>query len=366
MAHEKLQVTLSLGFALITMIGWLAMILRSDGWIKRVTVFYTIDAGLNTVKVSPGVVSAGLSPLVGRLNPKVEQALSALQKRTFGMQEFREYMCQLPILDGCGIWGNVQHSSWFFMIVIFLSMIAFGFGVAIDYYYHFVRARKSQRKWVRMLYLCSPLANMLGLLQYCLLAAEVNNMQPVDKSNPLGPNVWISCVLLVCNWVPFWAVYTLGGDNLAEDINEEESALNKHKKEDAINAYGAMGFQSSGAAPGQAALQEAGRAHGPHDFQQTQGHFVQQPQQVQSFQGGWATTPPPNQQGFQGAWASPDPSQGQQGFQGGWAASPDPHSHGFQAPQQFSPGTFQEQPPPQTPPQSMPFSAKAGMGSPAF
>jgi len=188
------------------------------------------------------VASRALGSLAGDLAPEVRTKLQELQKRSFSLQEFREYMCQVTVIDACPVWERVQIASWVLMVAIFLSLVAYGFAMAMDYHYHFHRARKSSRQAFKTLYAVAPLGILLGLVQYAVLASDVKHMAPSDKSNPLGPNLSKAAVLMVCSWIPWVAVYFFGSGNLAEVLNEEEATQRKYLR------YAGLGHRDYGAA----------------------------------------------------------------------------------------------------------------------
>lgn len=253
MAYESIQVRLSLTFAALSTVGWIVLLFQSEGWIKKITLFYTVDAGLTSVRVSQGVVSAAAGSVVALMSPELRRQLEQMQMREYGLQEFREYICQLPLLDACAPWEHVQISSWVLLVVMILSLVAYTIGAGLDYHYHFHKAREVNRWWANMLYLNAPLAMSLANLQYVLFASEVRNMQPVDNSMPIGPNLWKAVLLLICSWIPAAVSYYLGGNNLAEELNEMLAEKKKQAREEKLGVSNGMQGFNYGSAQTQAA-----------------------------------------------------------------------------------------------------------------
>jgi len=205
---------------------------------------YSLDANLWSVHSSEGVVSMGFGAMVGTMSPETEDYLSKLHKREFGLQEFREYMCQVPNLPSlgnlCYIWERIQMASWALIFMVLITLLILAIGASLDYYHHFYQARTKTRKWVRLLYCLAPCFFVVAMLQYWAFASSLQQMPPVMRADVLGPNVTLACFLCLISGIPICVQMALGKVGLQEEEEEQLSAQRKFQRENGLpDSYGA-------------------------------------------------------------------------------------------------------------------------------
>lgn len=229
---------------MLTIVGWLALLFQPSGWLKKVSTLYSLDANLWTVTSSEGVISMGFGSVVGTMSPETEDYLSKLHKREFELQEFREYMCQVPSLPSlgnlCYIWERIQMATWALIFLVLITLLILAIGAGLDCHHHFGHARTKTRKWVRLLYCLAPCFFTVAMLQYWAFASSLEQMPPVMRAGVLGPNVTVAGLLCIISGIPLCIHMSLGKTGLQEEENEQLSAHNKFNRENGFyDGYGA-------------------------------------------------------------------------------------------------------------------------------
>lgn len=243
----------------------------------------------------------GFGAIVGLLSPEAQQRLMNMPKRTFGLQEYQEYMCQTATIPGitniCPIWSEIRVSTWMLLIIVPLVLLVFTIGGGLDCYHHFLRSRTKLRKWVRLLYVICPIVLVATLTQYCYFASSIGGMPPSTGAAVLGPNVSTAWLLCICALLPMTANLTMGRMSIQEELNEQISAQKQFMREVSCEqhglpqhgGYGATLEAGSASAAGWSAPEDhSASARSRDPWQGAQGAWQQQPpqpqqQQVQAF-----------------------------------------------------------------------------------
>jgi len=229
---DKLTVYTAMCMSMITLILWAGLLTRETGWLKKATLFYTIDANLLEVTLSEGVAQKLFTASVG-LSPQKVKFLKKMAHRKTDLQDFKEYMCGLPDLhlvglDAlCPIWNGVHWSSWGLIFAVLMGSIFLTLATMALYWYAFVSARSKVRTWYITLHFGASMTYISGLVQYWVFASFVNDMPPSSPESPHGPCCMFAIFLCFLSLVPLTLVAMIG-ETYEEKVNE---ALSTGKKE---------------------------------------------------------------------------------------------------------------------------------------
>lgn len=185
----------------------------SETWIEKLSVLYTIKAGLWTVHMGHGVaghVVKGGMTAVGSIFGQGD-----FMSRTFGfdktmdLQEFQNFVCTLPQVPGvtlnmCAIWQNVLYASWGMLIGIGFGLSFMIAGAWLLYNYAFVKARKLARVWALALLIAGPMTLLLAETQYIIITCKAADMPPMigSSSDTIGLSASLAAVLTLLSFVP--------------------------------------------------------------------------------------------------------------------------------------------------------------------
>lgn len=226
-----LTVYTALSLGVITIVLWIGLLSREEGWIKKACLFYTIDANLLEVTVSEGVAQKLFAGAVG-LSPGSTKVLRDLVHGKSDLQNFKEYMCGLPDLAAfglkplCGIWTSVQWSSWGLCFAVGMGSTCLAVATGCLYWYAFVSARSNVRMWYLTLHGAASMFYVFGMAQYFWFSASLHDMPPSSPESPHGPCCMFGAFLCILSLIPLFLVGMMG-ETYDEKINEALSAGKK-------------------------------------------------------------------------------------------------------------------------------------------
>jgi len=228
----KITVYTAMCISMVSLVLWAGLLTRQQGWLKKSTLYYTIDASLMEVTVSEGIVQKLLTGGV-KLSPKREQFFKSLVRRQTDLQDFTEYMCGLLDLrvlglqNVCNIWVMVQWSSWGLIFAVLVGSICLALATMALYWYSFVLARANVRKWYTFLYGAASMSYISGMVQYFVFTSHLHDMPPKSNESPQGPSCMFGVFICFLSLIPL-TISAMIGATYEEKVNE---ALSTGKKE---------------------------------------------------------------------------------------------------------------------------------------
>jgi len=259
---ERLIVKSCLSLTALNILSWVYILLVSKDWLKKRTPYYSLDGTLLNIKVSHGVYSKVIGAGMESLTGGEENALSKLflARKTFHLEEFREFVCALPkypsMADLCDVWTGVQHASWMLLFCGVVGCILLSVAGGLLYYYAFNRARAKTRNFIKLFYVLAPLVQLAGVVGYMIATVRVSEMVPKVSGGGavFGSSVLYALSATMFSFIPLIMMNSMLGKILEESRNEARSALKKFKREEGelygSNLYGATGNSAAGVAQG--------------------------------------------------------------------------------------------------------------------
>jgi len=159
---------------------YIAVLAADDGWHHKWTFYYQIDVGLFSVRLQKGMLAHVGTAALAKVNSELEGHLSNLLERTFTVQEFMEYMCQLkwPGFSACGAGTMLKFASEGLICCLLLSLMMHCLALGFQYYYTFRDARQVTRHWLWTFQICGPTFAAVGLVGYAFGTVDLDRLPP--------------------------------------------------------------------------------------------------------------------------------------------------------------------------------------------
>lgn len=241
MGYDKPHAICSFGVALCVLSGWGYLMARSGGWIRKENPAYRIEAGLFNVTSQSGVDYKQGSEY-SLVSPEADEILRNLHRGSYGMQEWKEYICRRTTgvigLGGvCHTWSAIAVAASSLSRSVTVALVTMLIACFFDMYHFFKSFKPRQRKLVRIGFSMVPIMLSFALIQFQIMASALQAMPPVylsdkdGKSDPesvMGNNVQVGWVLCALSTLPFLMIAWNGGySNEREEFTSKKAFLRK-------------------------------------------------------------------------------------------------------------------------------------------
>lgn len=261
MRMEEVVTYARLGVNILSLLIWPYLCFSKEGWVQKDGFYlagcYSWKAGLRQVSVGGAPVFSLFSTEQGGEVKTVTETPDGPEKRVvvkesvwksfaeasaYEFSDFTARICNTEILmpqavQFCDPWSNLYLASVIMLLGVGFVCIVLIFGSIVDYYHHFMVARKQTRQLLKVLYSMGPTFLYMIWMIYTFAAMQLSSSFPANSGLPLGSKWGAATILMVLSWVPITLVLWHPKPTLDELVHEEKAAYRKHDKLRILEQY---------------------------------------------------------------------------------------------------------------------------------
>mmetsp|Transcript_81200 Transcript_81200/g.226029 ORF Transcript_81200/g.226029 Transcript_81200/m.226029 type:complete len:333 (+) Transcript_81200:71-1069(+) len=241
--------------------SWMYL-LTMRSWHEKWTMYYNLEVGLFTVRVSEGLAHAAIGHFV--VGEKVSSKFGGFAYGEYSIDKFRSLACaiEIPKVEACKLWTYVQRSTQMFVACVWLGIALLTTGALFTNYNVFEQSAKQHSCYAKVCLCVGPTITLLGFIVYYTVTSQLYKIPPEGGDSTAGHCVAFSMPLVIACFLPWIACefYWQASDwQDTADTGAETAKLPLA----GLSGYG-MGTNSHGRPLGPLSGPGPGHAH-PHD-----------------------------------------------------------------------------------------------------